>query len=419
MKSKNLQDAPPQNENIMTVNSLVGQLDRMMPSVLASLSGMQFKAHRDLYTIFGWERQLTAILCSALYATHGIAIVANDVPIDTTWRNDPKITSNSAEFDKKIKLLNNRINLFGKLHDVDRISGIGRYGIMILGIAGQEYKNKLENFKLDELQKIDVYQESEVNLEIEQKKSEDKVTAHYSIRYYNIAGEKIHPSRVIHIAEKSLDGIFGRSRLIPIYNQLQDMWKVSGSTAEQFYMSASLLLSAQGREGYKIDETDGTKLQEKLLELVNRFKGFLVSNGFDIKNISPKIVSPKDSWEVQKEFICASRRIPKRILFGSEAGQLASTQDQANYYEQIEARQTNYVSKKVISPLIELLIAYSDLNSTTYEILWDKLSSLTEKEVAESCNQYADTLKKLAEAGVTDADIVQVTLDKMKKIIKT
>ncbi len=417
---KDKSSANAKKDDFQSVNNLVSELDRMLPNFMASLTGMQFKSHRDFYTIFGWERQVSATLCRALYENHGIAKVANDVPIDTTWRNLPKITSGSTDFDSKLTTLNNRIDLFGAMKNVDRISGIGRYGIMVLGIAGQSYESALKKFKLDQLKKIDVYQESEINLDVEQKKGKDgKTESYYSIKNYVIGGKRVHPSRIIHVAENSLDGIFGQSRLIPIYNQLHDMWKISGSSAEQFYMSASLLLSAQGRKDYRIKEADGTALKEKLLELVNRAKGFLVSNGFDIKNIAPDIVSPKDSWEVHEKFISASRRIPRRILFGSEMGQLASSQDQSNYYEHIESRQKNYVNPKIIRPVIEVLLAYSDLNATAYEVAWDKLSSLTDKEVAISYHQYADSIKKLKEAGVDDSDLYEITIAKMKELIKS
>jgi len=392
--------------------NLIGELESMLPSYMAAMTGMQFKNHRDFYTIFGWERRVTSAMCSALYNYHGIARAVNDTPVDTTWRYKPQITSTDG-FAKQIDTLDRRIRLYNALQTADRVSGIGQFGIIVLGIRGQSYEKPLRKFKLDDLVKLEVFQDAEVSLEMEAAEQKSKEQAntpryYYGIKYYKIGITRIHPSRVIHIAENSVDGIYGHSRLLPIYNQLHDMWKISGSSAEQFYISASLLLSAQGIDGFKIKAADGVALQEKLLELVNRMKGFLVSNGFEIKNIAPDIVSPKDSWEVMEKFISATSRIPRRILFGSEMGQLASTQDQNNYYERIESRQKNYVTECIINVLFDKLIAFSDLEKTTYSITWHKLSSLTDKEVAESVKEYGTAYKYLSEVGVDGAALAAI-----------
>jgi len=387
-----------EKNNVITEN-LISELESLTPSYLSSFLGMQFKNHRDFYTVFGWERRVYSALLTSLYENHGIAKAVNNTPVNTTWRTYPTISSTSTSFNTELATLNNRLKLYKVMRDVDRVSGIGSYGVIVLQVAGQKLDSPLKTFKIENLRKLSVYKESDVQIFFDTIKNDD-TEYNYKINHYKIGTSEIHPSRIIHVAENSLDGIYGESRIAVIYNQLNDLWKVSGSSAEQFYISASLLLNAKAMDGFKIKKSDGEDLQDSLYELVNKMKGFLVTSGFDIQNIAPPIVSPKDSWEVLEKFISATSGIPRRILFGSEMGQLASSQDQTTYYERIESRQVNYVTDEIIKKLIDKIQAFAtDFSKAPYTITWQKLSALSDKEVSESVEKYAISINKIMLSG--------------------
>jgi hypothetical protein len=307
-------------ENVTITENLLSELNQLIPSFVSSMMGKQFKNHRDFYTVFGWESMLYAALMTSLYENHGIARAVNNTPVNTTWRTNPTISSSSTSFNTELLSLNKRLNLFKVMKDVDRVSGIGNYGLIVLRVAGQKLDTPLHKFKIENLKKLSVYKQSDVTINYNTEKDKDGNLYEYSIKDYTIGTATVHPSRVIHVAENSIDGIIGESRLSIIYNQLNDMWKISGSSAEQFYISASLLLNAKAMDGFKIKKTDGEALQDSLYELINKMKGFLITNGFEIDNIAPDIVSPKDSWEVHEKFISSTSGIARRILFGSEIG---------------------------------------------------------------------------------------------------
>jgi uncharacterized protein len=405
-----------EKEKDIVLKNMLSELNDIVPRYMASIVGTQFKNNRDMYQVFGWERVITSTHLYAMYKTNGLARAVNDTPVDTTWRYFPTITGNTA-FNKELTALNKRLKLLNALKKADRLAGIGTYSIIVLNIAGQDISTPLKRFKLSQLKKLDVYADHEVGLE----NSIDKDgVRRYGIKNYRIGEANIHPSRVIHIAENSEDGICGQSRLYPVYNQLMDMWKITGSTAELYYITASLLLTAKAIDGFKVRRADATELQDSLLEVVNKMKGFLITSGFEIENIAPPITSPKDSFDVHEKFISSTSRIPRRILFGSEMGQLASSQDQTNYYEHIESRQRNYINTEVIGKLIDRIMIFSDLPTSDFEVSWHKLSALSDKEVAESIKEYSYSLKYMSESGVQIPDeTTALIFEKINEMIRS
>lgn len=404
-----------ETNDIITQNA-ISELQEIVPRYMAALIGTQFKNNRDIYRNFGWERVVTSSHLYAIYKTHGIARAVNDTPVDTTWRYFPEIDGSEA-FKSKFSELNRRLNVLGTLKKADRLAGIGTYSIIVLNIAGQDFKSQLKPFKLSKLKNLDVYADHEIGLESEIDKSGKR---EYGIKYYRIGEVSIHPSRVIHIAENADNGIFGQSRLFPVYNQLMDMWKITGSTAELYYITASLLLTAKAIEGFKVRRADATEMQESLLDVVNKMKGFIISSGFDIDNIAPPITSPKDSFDVHEKFISSTSRIPRRILFGSEMGQLASTQDQTSYYEHIESRQRNYINTEVIGKFIDRIMVYSDLPISDFTIKWQKLSALSDKEIAESIKEYSYSLKYMSESAIPIPDETKnLIFNKINELIRS
>ena len=399
------------------VENLVSELERLMPAYVGSYIGTQFRSHRNLYQVFGWEEFILPTALYSMYKVNGIAAAVNDTPVNTAWRYYPQISSGNKPFEKALETLSEKYDLFETLKKADRLSGVSTYSIIVLKVNGQSYESKLRKFKMNRFAGFEVYHEAEVSL-VEH--IDEKNNVSYGIKYYRVGQHKIHPSRVIHVAEDSDDGVHGKSRLLPAYNQLHDMWKISGSTAELYYLNASLLLNAKAMEGYKVKKKDGEELQETLYELVNKMKGFMVTNGFEIDNIAPKITSPKDSWEVFEKILSATSGIPRRILFGSEMGQLASSQDSNNYFDRVESRQNNYINKYLIRAVIDKLMIYSDIPTAEYEITWRRLSSLSDKDIAESVSRYADAIKTLVEAGIEGyEDAVKLVMEKIKQILRS
>ena len=80
--------------------------------------------------------------------------------------------------------------------------------------------------------------------------------------------------------------------------------------------------------------------------------------------------------------IAGSKAIPKRILTGSEMGELASSQDRDNWKDQINGRQTGYAGPYIVRPLVDRLIKYGYLPTPKkgpreYEVRCPQIQVLT------------------------------------------
>ena len=207
-------------KDLIISQNTINELESVLPRFMASQIGTQFRNHRDYYQVFGWERNITSRLCYALYKSHGIAKAVNDVPVNTTWRYYPQITSTNTTFQENITALNKRIKLLDSMKKADRLSGVGFYSIMVLNIKNQSYKTQLRSFQLRNLTSISVYSDWEVDVKY---KLDSKTGVKTGVEYYIIGQYEVHPSRVIHIAEDSDNKLFGQSRIAPIYYNLYDM----------------------------------------------------------------------------------------------------------------------------------------------------------------------------------------------------
>jgi hypothetical protein len=99
--------------------------------------------------------------------------------------------------------------------------------------------------------------------------------------------------------------------------------------------------------------------------------------------------------------IAAQTGIPKRILTGSERGELSSTQDITSWYALLQARRENYINGTILRPFIWKCQEFGVLppvqnEEKGYQLIWNPLFEKSEKEKAEvgeirakALNQYA------------------------------
>jgi hypothetical protein len=99
--------------------------------------------------------------------------------------------------------------------------------------------------------------------------------------------------------------------------------------------------------------------------------------------------------------IAAASGIPKRLLIGSERGELSSTQDESNWNQNIQDRREQYAENAILRPLIDRLISYGVLpqpEDEDYDVQWPDLWTPSEKEKADTASSVATALKAYASA---------------------
>ena len=106
---------------------------------LASKLGIQsYGGDRDLYMALGYPLNITYEEYESRYERQDIAKAVIDRPVSATWQGSLKLVetpdSSITPLEEAWKVLSGSLKLKNQFAKLDRLSGIGRYGVLLLGI---------------------------------------------------------------------------------------------------------------------------------------------------------------------------------------------------------------------------------------------------------------------------------------------
>jgi len=380
---------------------------------IASRLGKSFGDDRDIYTALGYKKQPTYKDYVAKYKRQDIARAAVDKPVGVSWNKQPLITESAKEetdFEKGWVSLVKRLRIFHFLSRVDRLASIGSYAVLLLGFDdGGTLETEVTSAK--GLLYLTPYAQD--NAKIKEYENDPKnerygLPKEYTINMKSTGGVEVgvsskgvHWSRIIHVAEDLLeDNVEGMPRLQSIFNRLQDLDLIAGGSAEMFWRGAFPGLAFKAEEGRSLLGQDLTDLKDELEEYMHGLKRYLRLRGIDIQELKPQVADPSNHISVQIDLIACALDIPKRILLGSERGELASTQDERAWLKSIEKRRTDYCEPVILRPLVDRLISIGILSKPKeeYTAVWPDLLVSSDKDIAEVGVARSKALKDYVEA---------------------
>lgn len=123
----------------LIANQLVTLSALLQRAELSGKLGKQFGGDRDLYTVLGYRKILGFQDYWAKYQRQDIAGRIVDAPAAATWRRPPQVTdddnsSEETQFEKAFNALSRRLRLWHNLDRADRLAGVGRYAILLIGV---------------------------------------------------------------------------------------------------------------------------------------------------------------------------------------------------------------------------------------------------------------------------------------------
>ncbi len=395
-------------------------LQRLMPSEtsrasLAARMGEQYKGVRKVYEALGYpeEQDLTFSYFLNKWDRQDIATSVINKPVNKTWSGVLNVTEEGAlesesTLSKEWKELNRRLKVKRELVKLDALDGIGQYALLLFGFNDVQNKEKFKRpagkkLKLNYIRaisegtsKIVEWEEDSSNerfgqpkfyeIEIGQPTDNENTTL--------ITNIKIHHSRILHVASGSLtSNVYGRSRLKSIVNRLEDLEKLLGGSAEMYWRGARPGYHAKPDEDYKMTTETEDKLDEELDKYEHDLRRILYAQGIDLKPLETQISDPKGHVEVQHEAIAAETGIPKRILVGSERGELSSSQDKDQWLGLIADRRENYAEPEIFEPFIDKCMDHGILTEHEFTIIWSDLFAQSEKEKVDIGKVRADALE--------------------------
>lgn len=355
---------------------------------LASRAGLQFGGARDLYEVFGYKKVLDDDSFLVKYQRQDVASRVIDAPPGATWSNPPTIENEAIN--EALYTLDEEVKLWNAMYRADRLSRLGAYSILFYGFDDTgNVERPVNPERVSELlyvkpiskrmvQTIDFVKDPRSRRfgmpEKYKIMMEDPTTKSSGTGSTSTASMKeltIDASRVIHIVENPLeDSTYGTPIIEKCFNLLDDLLKVAGGTAETYWLTGNRGIHANVDKEMEINPEDAAALSDEMDEYMHQLRRVLRTRGVDVKPLESKTPNPKETFEMIAALISGTTGIPKRILMGSEAGQLASEQDRANWAERIAERRELFVNPIMLRPSLVLLQNVGLLPEGDIKIQW-------------------------------------------------
>jgi len=351
---------------------------------------------------------------------------------EETWSTDPEVfeteDKSETEFEARFKELNDRIPLFTYLQRIDILSGIGRFGVLLLGMDdGLPLATAVEGVspqgdmsetpserKLLYVRSFDESLVQVASLETNLTNPRYGLPKSYNLTFadavtgwetptLNLTSQVVDWTRIIHVADNRMDSeVYGLPRMQKVVNRLLDLRKIAGGSGEMFWKGGFPGISMETHPTLDEDfDFDADATKEQVEAYMNGLQRYIGTVGMTAKSLMPNVADPTPHLELQLKLIAVAMGVPMRIFTGSERGELASSQDAIAWNQRINRRREKYVDPFILRPLLDRLIGIGALPrpAEPYQIEWKDLNSPSEEVQATVAEKRTNALGKYVQSG--------------------
>ena len=406
------------NRIITMASELVGRLN------IAKYLGRSYGGTRDIYSVLGYDKEIGWDDYWAQYKRQDIAKAIINRPVKMTWKGELKVLESdddkTTKFEQAWEDMEDRLKLKSRFARLDKLVGIGHYGVLLMGFNDVQRKEDWMKpvMKSGGLKLVYIKPMSEVNAKIS-----DWVKNTADPRFglplmYDVTisepGEsnrtmviRTHYSRVLHVVDEPMENeTEGTPRLEAVFNRLKDLEKLVGGSAEMFWRGARPGYSGKVDDEFELSAADEEKMEERVAEYENDLRRMFIQKGVNLEALTTQVSDPIGHVDVQIMMISAVTGIPKRVLTGTERGELASTQDTEQWLTLIQSRREEFAEPAIVRPFVDRCIELGVLPQPTenkegkkvqrYSITWEDLYAPSEKDKVEVGKARATALKEYA-----------------------
>jgi hypothetical protein len=202
------------------------------------------------------------------------------------------------------------------------------------------------------------------------------------------------------------DRIYGTPRLKRVWNRLDDLEKLAGGGSEAFWMRAHQGYVANVDPTVQMDEPKIQALRDQIEDFANGLRRTIGQQGVEFKALGSDTADFSNNVDAIVGLIAAGTGIPKRILMGSERGELASSQDAKAWDDRISDRRTQYGDPVVVRPFVDRLIEFNALpKPVKYETRWPEIQNFTEDEQLAMALKAASVNKQMGRVVILPDEI--------------
>lgn len=312
--------------------------------------------------------------------------------------------------------------LWSILKTADILSGIGHYGGLYFGYALQDgeelssevVKNSKSPDDLLSARPLDEPNMQIVSLESDTSNPRFGKPTSYNVTFDDIESssglmstmrtQQVHHSRIVHLCDNRTTGaIIGIPRQRPVFNHILNLEKVYGGSGEMYWRGAfpGVTFETDPRVAGQLNIDPNSpqgkarldSIKNMIEQMMNGLQRYGLFDAITMKTHAPTVSSPKDQIEAEINAIAIKIATPKRILTGSERGELASSQDDTTWNNRLTERRYSYLSPFMISPVVNTLIHHGTLPKPK-----KGFTSVWEEPTSQSATEKADILLKRTQA---------------------
>lgn len=400
----------------------------------ASVSALTAELYRDMYDRFGIATRVVDLFPMETWGVNPqvYEVEAEDTETDfeRAWKDVSRSLGGSSYFiDEETS------PIWEYLQRVDRLSGIGRFGVLLLGLGiPGSLEDPVPGFEDDrddagmayafnqrggtELLYLRAFDESLVDVDVYESRLtskrygqpiyyrltlSDPMIQHEGIGHDSGREVRVHWSRVIHVADNLMSSeIYGVPRMQPVYNHLLDLRKLYGGSAEMFWQGAFPGLSFETHPSLgNTVRVDHSGMKDQVESYMNGLQRYLAMTGVSAKQLAPAVADPTAHIERTLDAICVQLGVPKRLFMGSERGELASSQDRNTWEDRLNDRRAQYCNPRIIRPFIDRLIGVGVLPAPRegYHVKWPDSYAPTPSERAAVATQRMQAVSAYIQSG--------------------
>lgn len=365
--------------------------------------------HKNFNAILNYPQDIEFKDYFSKYERQDLAYAIIERPIAYTWKGGVSITNPNVKTDTMQdtwKKLYDRLKLSVHFRTLDKLASIGKYAVMLLGFDDVQTTSDFEKEVKKgsrELLYVQVYSQVDAKvIDYDRNVNSERygLPTIYQIQTKienTTISFRVHHSRIIHVVGEILTSfVEGKPVLEKVYNRLLDVEKITGGSAEMFWRGARPGYQGVVDKDYQIDTILESDLKSKINDYENDLSRVIMAEGFELKSLNSQVENPVNHLEAQINLISAATAIPKRILLGSERGELSSSQDATAWADVISDRRLYIAEMQIITPFIDICKRYNILPDEDYIIEWETLYDISEKDKAEVARMKSEALRAYA-----------------------
>lgn len=364
---------------------------------------------------------------------------------EESWAKTPEVYEDEdpeveTEFEKAWNDLVKTRDLWTVLKNADILAGVGRYGVILLGIDdGKEFHEPADGFdkhgepvQTTKPRKLLYTRTLPEHLAPIASFESDRTSARYGKPlFYNLnlvdpnslavsvlpsgtaqgstqSGESltVHWTRVVHVPPEVclISDIFGRPRLQVVFNRLCDLAKLLGGSAEMFWRGAFPGYSFEVNPDIADEvELDPVAVRKEMENFSNKLQRYIALQGVSAKSLAPQVADPASHVEVQLMMIALSLGCPLRVLKGTEHGKEAGDQDNSAWNDRVEQRCETYNTPKLVRATVRQLVGLGVLpyvETNEIHVDWPDLNAPSDKQKADVAQVLTTCLASYISGGV-------------------